>query len=355
MKTTLNPKIINLNYPTTPHKSLILMTTPSQLNKVIEKSIDDFKNSQMRPINQIIVACIDSILGSRDAYSELYLDSEIIINSIKEFKNENKVRDPLSVDPIKFDKNWNDKSKITSLMFNINDNNQRINLRLANSLFSNGEHSTCFYIGDSEFDWLNLSELQVSLKINNMEKQVGISYHNRLKEIPFVQGVNSEYKVTSFEGNLIKSINDKSPSQYLIDNPMIMGSKKDLYFKLYDNNNSQIIQPWNQEYYKLIVGGLGWGEKQAFLGVDPIVGEIGNRFIKMYEFDNTIPALDPNQASGIVIECPEIESGYVDYSMENEGKPPVEINSVFAFGCEDGFELNGVSHKSQGEVIGLNY
>lgn len=350
MKTTINPKSIILNYPPNPHKSLVLVTTPSQLNKVIEKSVDDFKNSQMRPINQIIVACIDSILGSRDAYSELYLDSEITVNSIKEFKDEKKVRDPLSVDPIKFDKNWNDQTTRTSLSLNIN-NTQSISLKLANSLFSNGEHSTCFYIGNSEYDWMNLSELDVSIEIPTEGEK--IEYHNRLTEIPLVQGVDSEYTVTSYEGNLIKSIDDKSPSQYLIDNPIVMGSKKDLYFKLY--KTGQRVEPWNEQYYKLIVGGLGWGEKQAFLGVDPIVGEIGHRNIKMYEFDKKIPSLDPEHVSGIVIECPEIENGYVDYSADNGDRDTVEINGGFAFGCEDGFVLNGVSHKSQGEVINLNY
>lgn len=358
MHTTLNPNEIKFNYPTSFHQSLILVTTPSQLNKIISKSIDDFQNPQMKPISNIIVACCDSILGSRNAYSELYLDDKFIINNLKELKDDEPKlqRDPLSVDPIRLDKNWSDKSVNTNFKINMI-NGDSMGIKLANTLFANGQHSVCFYIGDggSKYDWVNLEQLDIT--INDDIKSV--DYRNRLGEIPLVPAKpDDEYTVTDFEGNLIKSINHNSPSQYLIDNPLVMGSKKDLYFKLYDKNQTS-VPPYMEEYYKLIVGGLGWGEKQAFLGVDPVVGRVGYRDIKLFEFKKTIQPINPltlHNSNSIILECAPVEDGFQEHHSDvaSGSSVPLEIEGVFSMGCEQGVDLNGVTHRSQGETLKLN-
>lgn len=347
MRTTLSPASVAFHYPDAPHAGLVVLTTPSQLTRVVAKAIDDFQDPRLRPIPHVLVACVDSMLGSRDGYSELYLDAPLQMRSMAEIKHQPKERDPLSVDPVRMDKNW--AHRVSKLTLNINDSHT-IGLPLANTLFANGEHSTCFYVGGSEMDWINLSEATADIQVSGLEGH--INYTNRLREIPLVQGVTDSYKVTSYEGNLIKSINGNSPSQYLIDNPEVMGTKRDLYFELYHQG---ITPPaWDKEYYKLIVGGLGWGEKQAFLGVDPIVGDVGYRNVRLYEFDRRIPSPPPKGSRGIVLECPQSEEGYRAHEAVEEPENSVVVLDAFAMGADRGFELDGRAHGAQGERLALS-
>lgn len=341
--TTINPKSISFHQPES-HNSLVLLTTPSQLSKVIA-TISKEKSKKDTRLNQILVACVDTICGSRNAVSELWT-KKLSIHNHETIGDRNERLKPkkeaLSVNPVKLDKTWKNNTMHTLLDFKIGNFNPK--LRLANTLFCNGEESTCFYVGNTKIDWFNLSSIKFTVdeEVNVSEK----SYKNRLTEIPFdLDQPNVEYQITSYEGNLIKSINDKSASGYLINNAKVMDSKKDMYFKLYDGETQ--TKPWNQEVYKLVVGGLGWGEKQAFLAVDPdaLNGDLGHRNVKLYYFDHSTEKPEIPDA-GIVVECSEIEEGFSDLDG-----PTAELPHVFGMGSEEGFELNGVWHRANGEQV----
>lgn len=378
--TTINPQSVKLHYPETFHKSLILLSTSSQIGAVTNKIIELKNNSNSKAVStssvpeNIVVACIDSVNGSRNGYSELWFNSKVTLKNFETIEQMNKrltkKENPLSVDPIKMDRLWKDNRLNTSL--NINFTNSKFGLNdvlfnLSNTLFSNGEPSTCFTIGlNEEYDWYNLSNL--SLEIDNSQNEIfsaesagnkpKIQYFNRLKEIPMVvedSDKNEVYEVTDFEGNLIKSINDKSASGYLTDNSIVMESKKELYFQVGDDKSQD--DKWMQEYYKLIVGGLGWGEKQAFVAIDPDVGEVGYRQIKLFYYDecNTreLQITDTGGQSRIVLESSNVQDSYGAYGGDSADStaPAVEVPNVFSCGGELGFRCNGVWHKSPGEAL----
>lgn len=358
--TVINPKKIDLNRPNAVHKSLILLTTPSQLNKTVNEVIQ-FSNKTIKNMNmnQILVACVDTISGSRNGYSTLWLENKFNVSEFqtldKTLESLKKKKDPLSSDPVKMEKNWKDIKEFTNFEINFNYWDTKINTFLSNTIFQNSENSTCFYIGNESFDFENLSICKIELpllhKESNSHKNENINYTNKLTEIPFENdpnSINQVYTVTDFEGNLIKSINNESASAYLINNEKVMDSKKDLYFKLYNNEDGDNASI-NSKFYKLIVGGLGWGEKQAFIAVDPIVGHIGLQNVKLYYYDPTTKAHEykSSESSKIIIECSEIQDGYEDYEKSEQ----IELKNVFSFGCELGVQYNGVWHRANGEVI----
>lgn len=366
-KTTIDATRVNLAQPDPDHKSLILLTTPPQLNNIVNNIID--KQSTNPNLSQILVVCVDSIADSRNGYSELWLKTRFDITNRETIEERNerikKKVEPLSVDPIKFDKSWKDTKEETLFSINFANLGIQSKIRLANTLFENGENSTCFYVGNEPFDWFNLAGVTVDVTLDNCSAIKNIEYANRLTEIPLVETpedadgeVDDElYTITDFEGNLIKSINNQSASGYLIDNSKVMSSKKDLYFKLYDDETQDVTRPWLDEYYKLIVGGLGWGEKQAFLAVDPIVGTAGYRDVKLYFYDKETLIHDVDSPAAkdhhkLVFECSELEKGYEEYNQTStEAQHTLVKPGVFAMGCEQGFELDGIWHRSNGEFV----
>lgn len=372
-KTTINPKNINILQPDEFHKSLIIMTTPPQLNNTINKLYDNNIFNKFK-LNQLLVVCVDSLLNSRNGYSEIWLKNNFNLKNFETIEQRNerikKKYDPLSVDPIRFDKKWNDTKEQTLFEINFKNFNFNSKIRLANTLFENSENSTCFYVGNKPFDWFNLATIKIDIDLDEYKNIDNIEYFNRLTEIPLVENENGNdndgnnlYTITDFEGNLIKSINNQSASQYLIDNSIVMESKKDLYFKLYNNENP--TKPFQDEYYKLIVGGLGWGEKQAFLAIDPVVGKTGYRDVKLFYYDKSTPIHEiqiPDSSTSnnkIIFECSELENGYETYNNKHNNTKNQEIVNevvkpgVFAMGCEQGFELDGVWHRSNGESVGI--
>lgn len=357
-KTTINPKSIQLNQPNAAHDSLILLTTPPQLNNVVNALVDE--NSIANKLKQKLVVCVDSIANSRNGYSELWLNSPFSITKHETIEERNerikKKIDPLSVDPIKFDKAWKDTKDETMFEVNFTNLKMKTKIRLANTLFENGENSTCFFVGNEKFDWYNLANITIDVNLDNISNIKNIEYCNRLTEIPLVENETDLYTITDFEGNLIKSINNQSASGYLIDNSLVMDSKKDLYFKLYEDENHDLTRPWGHEYYKLIVGGLGWGEKQAFLAVDPIVGTTGYKDVKLYFYDKgtkqySITSPQHSANNKLIFECSELEDGYEEYSKPDDKTCTSEYEGVFAMGCENGFELDGIWHRSNGEFV----
>lgn len=184
-KTTIDATRVNLAQPDPDHKSLILLTTPPQLNNVVNNIID--KQSTNPNLSQILVVCVDSIADSRNGYSELWLKTRFDITNRETIEERNerikKKVEPLSVDPIKFDKSWKDTKEETLFSINFANLGIQSKIRLANTLFENGENSTCFYVGNEPFDWFNLAGVTVDVTLDNCSAIKNIEYANRLTEI----------------------------------------------------------------------------------------------------------------------------------------------------------------------------
>lgn len=369
--TTVNPQKIILSQPDLQHKSLFMLTTPSQLNNVVDTVINfhQTENANHGVVKQILVGCVDSIGGSRNGYSQLWLEEELRITDFETIEDRDKriakKVDPLSVDPIKLDKTWKDNTDDTSINMTLSGDDAApvsFSVKLANTLFVNGQNSTCFLVDEKEhkFNWHNLANIEVDLSMKDATiKEENIRYFNKLTEIPLVldkasEDFSEDYCVTAFEGNLIKSINEQSASGYLTNNDVVMESKKELFFKLSDDADTP--QPNLQdEYYKLIVGGLGWGEKQAFLAIDPVVGTAGFRHVRLFYYDkskqNYRYTSPPGATSNkLVFECSEPEESYMNHSITSDSRE-ITFPNVFSVGSEKGYQTNKVWHKSPGEVI----
>ncbi|CAI8495556.1 unnamed protein product [Pichia kudriavzevii] len=350
--TTLNPTSIRFHRPDNHHKSLILLTTPSQLNQIVTK----LSESTQPKVESLLVASVDSITGSRNAFTELWLETPFKIKELELVedmeKRLSKKYNPLSADPIKMQgRNWKDTTEETILGLSIPQWNVTFHTRLANTIFTNSQQSTCFIANGGELDYLNLSQVRIDIDTDQEHGSGNITYHNRLTEIPMVCGIEDTYKITDFKGNLIKSINHKSASGYLTENPKVMDSKKDLFFKLYSEGDN--VDSWMEEYYRLVVGGLGWGEKQAFIALDTVVGEPGLRNVRLFYHDEQKPKFQlqsPDNKDSMVFECTELEEGYQDFTKDNDEKV---LPRVFGVGSNHGFNLNGVWHRSNGETVVL--
>lgn len=362
-KSTINPKSINLSIPENVN-SLILLTTPKQLNpllKYLSQNNETFLNSSK--LENLIVASTDTICHSRNAISELWIENNEIINiknieKTKKIENKSKLHrqlEPLSVDPIRMSKNWKDIKYDGNININFINLNKNIKANLACTLFENNNYNTCFIIKkslDNEINGQNLSNIEIEINSNNQISN--INYSNKLIEIPLVEDEDlrdEEYQITSFESNMIKSINDQSASGYLIDNSIVTSSKKELFFKLY--NKDKEIEKFNEEFYSLVAGGLGWGEKQAFLVVDPIVGNVGNRFVKLYynKIELKMPKIESKDKTTIQLEVSELEQEFNEVEGKVENEDTIIINNVFSIGSENGIILNGVNHRAHGENI----
>lgn len=357
---------INLARPDNDHKSLVVITTPSLLNQLIPQ-IQSYitKDGQLKDMNTVVVACVDTIAQSRFAYSQLWTKSDIKITNFETNEDRDsrmtKKKDPLSADPVRFDKSW--KHWLDETLFSINFTNWNLetNVRLGSSVFQNDQMNTSFFItrstegGINQKNLHNMSSISIDVNLDDIPHQEPeIEYTNRLTEIPMVENPEESdpvYTITDFEGNLLKSINDRGASDYLINNSLVMGEKKDLYFKLYTDEDVKESKPWKQQFYKLLVGANGWGEKQAFMAIDPCVGLAGHRHVKMYQYDPVKPPCNISTADDVkvVVETSELEDGFIQ--PPTQGTEEVSISGVFAMGSELGFQVDGVWHKANGDII----
>ncbi|ODV86711.1 hypothetical protein CANARDRAFT_174772 [[Candida] arabinofermentans NRRL YB-2248] len=345
-------------------KSLFVISTPKQVNNSIESIL---KLNKLQPKLQIIFICLDSIIGSRNAISELWLNERIIIKSFEKSTNDinsssksTTKKESYDLSPSRMDKRWNDLNTNEQKIDIEFENDVNVSFSLSNTLFVNGLINTCFiYEYDDKFlnndiNFENLSNISIKipeLKLDTIDK---ISYFNKLKKLNMSEEPDMEFKITSFEGNLIKTINDKPASQYLIENKEIQKSKKDLFFKLSQKDNES-------SYFKIIAGGLGWGEKAGYIAIDPIVTKLNlnketkvelyqHDEMKVYDYEKEIYGSESDSdKKGVLFECTELETGYDNKVEEEEEERSVE--GMVGMGSERGFKLNKKWQKSNGENI----
>ncbi|VEU23484.1 DEKNAAC104566 [Brettanomyces naardenensis] len=365
LRTTINPTNgFKLIQPVN-HESIVLLTTPSQLNRSIEMMADlQQKNKNLTAV----LACVDTMLGSRNGIAELWFKLAIQIVDYKALpdtgdENEGEKSSFSDASPIKLDKNWKDTAKDTSLTIHLNERNN-IRLNLANTLFSNGESSTCFFVqpNDHPSNWCNLQNLSIELPDEVDPNYEEFECFNRLRELEFEEGQteNDLYQVTGYTSNMIESINDQPAATYLINNKEIQKSKRDLFIQLVDQNTTSrpfSTPSFNDKYYKITVGGLGWGEKQGMIVLDPIVGDVGYKLCRLFQYDPSLPESPPVPPEDgffkIVAECSIPEHGFQEYHKNETGLQQT-VTGLVGLGSERGFQLNGVWHKSYGETLQLS-
>ncbi|GME71529.1 unnamed protein product [Ambrosiozyma monospora] len=390
LKTTINPQsTLKLTQPPN-HQALLLLTTPHLLNSTIDTFVNltSKESPEQHSIQKAAVICVDSILQCKNAVSEVWLDVpdqlRIMDYVVKddEVKNEPKPRTS-EADPIKLDKNWKDGLTDTQLSLNlfsegnIEDKLVNLKLNLGRSLFVNGLESTCFtyhnptipeFTTESKLNFVNLQKLTIGLRLPSAtpvkfgEKSlIQSKYTNQFIKLPFEPNEDDVYVVDSHVGNLIKRINFKPASGYLIENPNLNDSKDhSIWVKLskYDPDTATVkMDKPTDEYYRVIVGGSGWdAEKMAMLGIDPIVGDglDYKKQIKLYEvskeknvlsLDDTV---DVSKKAKFVVECSEADESFSQFDDKLSEKV---IDGVVGFGSENGFQYDEVWHKAPNELV----
>ncbi|OWB76735.1 hypothetical protein B5S32_g890 [[Candida] boidinii] len=397
-RTIENPKNFKLNYNNSNEnfknfKSLMVLCTPSQLNNVIgELSNLNKSNKELK----ILTACVDSINQNSDAISEVWFDKYFDINpkSIILLEDRDDLNTPPresdGVVPVRASKQW--KTIESELKIKLSDKYE-IKLSLANTVFINSELTTMFYLLSEKQNNIklleniqghNLCELEVNLPIEFQNDDNKIKYFDGLKKINLIDKDNEDgLFITSFKGNLIKSINDKPASSFLENSEELMSSKASrVFFQLTstnnnksaseninsNNNNNKSIQDMHmKEKYEVIAGGGGWSIKGSYLALDPNCKDrlrLGSKvecFIEPKEQiadiinSNENNHIDETNEKLISIECSKsLENlNYQDHNGSNNNSEEIIRDGFLSFGSEKGFTFNGIGHTSHGETIVL--
>ncbi|OWB81736.1 hypothetical protein B5S33_g355 [[Candida] boidinii] len=389
-----NPKNFKLNYDNSNEKfknfkSLMVLCTPPQLNNVIsELSNLNKSNKDLK----ILAACVDSINQNSDAISEVWFDKYFEINpkSIVLLEDRDDLNTPPresdGVVPVRASKHW--KAIESELKINLSDKYE-IKLSLANTVFINSELTTMFYLLSEKennnkllenIQGQNLCELEVNLPIEFKDEINNIEYFDGLKKVNLIDKDNEDgLFITSFKGNLIKSINDKPASSFLENSEELMSSKASrVFFQLTstDNtiktksatNNKSIQDIHMKEKYEVIAGGGGWSIKGSYLALDPKCKDrlkLGSKvacFIEPKEkianmrYSNEGNTVYETNEKLISIECSKSLED-LNYQSHNNGSnnnsKEIVRDGFLSFGSEKGFTFNGIGHTSHGETIVL--
>ncbi|GMF38918.1 unnamed protein product [[Candida] boidinii] len=226
----------------------------------------------------------------------------------------------------------------------------------------------------------NLCELEVNLPIEFKDEINNIEYFDGLKKVNLIDKDNEDgLFITSFKGNLIKSINDKPASSFLENSEELMSSKASrVFFQLTstDNtiktksatNNKSIQDIHMKEKYEVIAGGGGWSIKGSYLALDPKCKDrlkLGSKvacFIEPKEkianmrYSNEGNTVYETNEKLISIECSKSLED-LNYQSHNNGSnnnsKEIVRDGFLSFGSEKGFTFNGIGHTSHGETIVL--
>lgn len=353
-KTCINPVNFQLSTPNTfVPKALVVLSTPSLLSQAIEESINLHQKTDL----QVVVAGVDCVIpnSQRHGISEMWLDEYIGINqSIQlderdDINNEPKERDGVHV--VQAKKNW----KLVNGSFSMGLNqNSRVDLQLANTVFSTGNLVTLFYFQPSHLDQQsNSGQTLCDLSVTLPSDAIQATKIETEDKWTLLDDPKSEPKlITSCIGNLVKLINGKSASSFLQENKKLMNiASKDtqVYVKIYKRGLNI------PHRFKVIAGGGEWGTKSNILAISPEAKlEIGDTI----EFYMLTPedrfSLDSSfsresLSSKLIFECSYEELSY----NSNASDDTIILENSFGCGSEKGFKYNGVQHTSAGEKLSI--
>lgn len=321
-KTTINTVSPVICLPKFNPKSVILLSTVSNLPSIIDEAIKLYQKDI-----QVIVGGIDTVNGSRNGVSELWSDEVLDVKGEQFSETE------------LHNKNW--RSINTSLKFQFgNQYKNEILMPLANSIFSTGNIVTLFQL----FKNHSLNDRMLKLLSIRLPKDILNSYKYEIKDrwTPLYDDDDDKPKViTNLKGNLIKTINNIGAAKFLEKNKKLMDIKSketEVYVKI-----NKIFR------YQVIAGGGGWGAKADTLVISPDAKISKNDTIDFYMVtpEDKLKPMDLENFKGFGFECSLAESNYTD----NVGEP--QQLDCFSAGSELGVTFNGINHKSSGEMIKL--
>ncbi|CUM46317.1 uncharacterized protein AC631_02460 [Debaryomyces fabryi] len=355
-KTSINPVNFRLSPPTNfEAKSLLLLSTPSLLTQLIEESIHLYQSNGI----QVIAAGIDCVVpnSQRHGVSEMWLDEYIKINNsvkLEDRDDENsQIRERDGIHVVQASKNW--KTIDSNFSINIHPDS-KVDLKLANTIFSNSNLVTLFYFQPSHLNGQSnsgqtLCDLDVTLPSNLFKKSPKIESED--KWTPLYDSNSEPLIITSCTGNLVKLINKKSAAGFLEQNDRLMsiGSKDtQVFVKLYKKDLDV------GQRFKVIAGGGEWGTKANILAISPEAKvDSGDRieFFMLTPEDRFTTAAEMNNESlsnKLTFECSYEERSYLLDNMDDS----IIMENVFGCGSENGFIYNNVQHLSTGERISIS-
>lgn len=356
-KTTLNPTKYQLISPTafTP-KSLILLSTPSNLPQIIGDSINIHQKHNI----QVIVAGIDGMVPNwhRNGISELWMDEMVKIKHSVQLD----VRDDLNTQPHESDginivvarKNW--KSIDSRLKVELN-SETNVEMQLANTVFSTGNMVTLFYLQpesspeSSPNSGQTLCELSIELPSGILKEGTQVSTTDKWEPL-YDYSTEEPFYISNCIGNLVKEVNEKSAAGYLESNNKLMsiGSKDtQVFVKIYPQNHASSVHK-----YEVIAGGGGWGSKANIIALSPEAKLSKGDRVEFYmltpteRFSKALNNISLDKVSNSFI----FESSYEELGYEQESnESQTEVPNLFGCGCEEGYILDGVRHLSAGERL----
>lgn len=319
-RSTINTSSPVIELPRFTPKSVILLSTVSNLPSIIGQAIKLYDNDL-----QVIVGGVDTIKGSRNAVSELWSDEVLDIQG-EEF-NESQLHN----------KNW--RSIQTNLRFQFGKQyKNEILMPLANSIFSTGNIVTLFQLYKNH----PLNDKMLRLLSVRLPKDVLSSYKYEVEDrwTPLFEGGEPKI-ITNLKGNLIKTINNKGAANFLEKNNKLMDIKSketEVYVKIND-----IFR------YQVIAGGGGWGAKADTLVISPDAKVAKNDTIEFYMVtpEDKFKPVEIKEFDGFEFECSLAESNYSESGGEQQ-----QFDS-FSAGSELGVTFNGINHKSPAEIVKL--
>lgn len=349
MRSTINPRNNDLIPPDISPKSVILLSTSSQIVNTTEKSINLFQKYGL----QVIVAGVDTVVGEKNGLSELWLDEYVTIeNSVLLEEKDAKKKELRRSDGIHIvtaRENWR---KIES-SFNISLNQtNKLKLALANTIFQTTNLVTLFYFQPSSIkqgqnhSGQTLCDLSVALPEISLTRVESFD-----KWTPLYDESDGEFLVSNCTGNLIKGINKKPAAKFLETNERLMSiasKETKVYVKIYKPGSS------SPQKFEVIAGGGGWGAKADMIALSPDAKPtVGDRI----EFFMLTPRDRYNREKAIeekgLISCLNFECNHedVNYEEEEESVERIVLEGTFGGGAEEGFEYNEVNFKSPGERV----
>lgn len=317
-------------------KAAIFLATPQNLSKTIETAIMLFQSMQM----QVVVAGVDRMAPNlvSTGVSQLWFDESLQISKptlLSAISETPEPRESDGIHPVGAKVPW--KHVEGSLLLGLGSHTVR--MALANTAFATNTFTTLFYFQkDAKTPHMGQTLASLHLQVPAME----LAPPQVLDR--WTQLTSETLTVTKCKGNLVLSINNMPASQFLENNEKLMSlASKDtkVYVKVFRDETCR--------RYEVIAGGGGWGTKADLLAVSPeAVLARGDRLeFYMVTPDDRFKLLEESALSSQVrFECaPE------STTFETANPDPVVIDNFFGAASEQGFQVDGVNHKSAGEAV----
>lgn len=328
-------------------KSVVLLSTPQNLPTVIENAIAFYQFAGM----QVLVAGVDAVVpkGVRNGVSELWLDDYIeFSNSVNLNKKDASapLRESDGIHVVGAKTNW--KHIESSLRVELA--GKTLDLSLANTAFSTNTLATLFYFQPKHLQQLhndaNMGETlcELTAKLPDLQPSLG----EPVSQDRWTKLTEDELRVTNFTGNLVKAINGKSAASFLETNEklMLLASKDTkVYVKVFSDNGCK--------KHEVIAGGGGWGAKADLLAISPEVElKMGDRleFYMVSPEDRYSDMQLAEVSRKFRFECVPETTTYSGTEVSLQ-----QVEELFGCGCESGFQLDGLNHRSSGEVVEFSY